>query len=121
MSIIEKRELEFYLGSLVYPREMVNTKISIYGTSGQVLEGDERRQKLKKAKSIQAALYRYSNDKCEAFFDNRFLSMIFQKYAEGFERRVARCSTMEKNQDAYRFSLKLINRRINVNKFSNFF
>jgi hypothetical protein len=115
----DKRELEFYLGSLVYPKEMACVKVAIYGPNGQVLKGTERSQKLKKVKHVHAALYNFSMDKCESFFDNRFLSMIFQNYAQEFEGRIASVPTIESNQDVYRSSLELINNRIRANNLTN--
>jgi hypothetical protein len=116
----DKRELEFYLGSLVNPKEMMDSEVTLYGSNGQVLKGTERTQKLKKVIRVYAVLYNYSMDKCENFFDNKFLSMLFQNYAQDFEQRIAICSTIENNQDVYRSTLSLIGRRISANIYYNF-
>ena len=63
LSTDEKRELEFYLGSLVNPKEMMDSKVKLYGSDGQVLKGTERTHKLKKVVPVYAALYNYSLDK----------------------------------------------------------
>lgn len=100
---------------------MASNKVKIYGPDSQVLRGAERKRKLQKIKDVHEMLYNFSMDKCESFFDNRFLSMIFQNYVQDFDERVASVPTIENNQDVYRSSLALIDRRTSINLYSNSF
>ena len=42
-----RRELEFYLGCLVYPKEMTSYKVAVYDQDDRVIRGAERTKKMK--------------------------------------------------------------------------
>jgi len=114
-----KREIEFYLGCLVYPKEMTSSKVAIYGEAGQIIRGAERTKKLKKVKELHSYLYNFSMDKCEKFFRNPYLSAIFEEYLKSFAYRANQIETIKKNVRIYHAAIGLIRRLISYYKSNN--
>mmetsp|Transcript_28993 Transcript_28993/g.25642 ORF Transcript_28993/g.25642 Transcript_28993/m.25642 type:complete len:213 (+) Transcript_28993:331-969(+) len=111
-----KRELKFTLGCLVYPKEMTNAKVLIYDQDGNVVKGAERTKKLKKVKELHAYLYSFSMDKCEKFFKNPYLSVLFGHYLDNFQERVEANETLKKNEEVYYAAIKLIRKLLKETK-----
>ena len=107
-----RRELEFYLGCLVYPKEMTSAKVSIYDHNNKVIRGSERTQKVRKVKELHNILYRFSMDKCDKFFNNEYLAMIFKEYIKDFSERIEENKTLKANRDVYLAAVELIQPRL---------
>ncbi|CAI2382345.1 unnamed protein product [Moneuplotes crassus] len=114
-----RRQIEFCLGCLVYPKEMTNSKVAIYGEEGQVIKGQERAKKLRKVKELHSYLYNFSMDKCEKFFKNPYLSAIFEEYLKSFTERATQIETIRKNYEIYQAAVGLIRNLLEYYKSNN--
>ena len=107
-----KREILFYLGCLVYPKEMITSRVGLYDENGKILKGTERAKKVKKIRELHNFLYNFSMEKCEMFFENPYLCIIFRAYINGSPTRIETNSTMSKNSRVYRGAIDLLNVKI---------
>lgn len=107
-----RREILFYLGCLVYPKEMISSRVGLYDEEGRILKGKERANKVKRIKELHNFLYNFSMEKWEKFFENPYLCIVFQAYISGDPKRIETNSTMNKNRLVYRGAIDLIDRKI---------
>jgi len=108
-----KREILFYLGCLVYPKEMITSRVGLYDENCKILKGKERAIKVKKIKELHNFLYNFSMEKCEKFFENPYLWIIFRAYLKSDVTRIDKNSTMCKCKEVYRGALDLIETKAN--------
>lgn len=108
-----KREILFYLGCLVYPKEMITSRVGLYDENCKILKGKERATKVKKIKELHNFLYVFSMEKCEHFFENPYLCIIFRAYLKSDPKRIDNNGTMSKNKEVYRGALDLIDDKAN--------
>ena len=101
-------ELKFYLGWLVYPKEMISSRAGLLDQHNKMLKGDERKQRICKIKQMHSFLYNFSMQKWEQFFEIIPLLIIFREYMSEIEDRFMINSTMRRNRQAYRTALRLI-------------
>ena len=108
------KEVKFYLGWLVYPKELVTNRAGLYDEKSNAIKGNERSKKVKKIKELHTFLYNFSMEKCEKFFENEALWKIFVHYIERIDERIKISSTMENNKDVYMAALGLIMKKISA-------
>jgi hypothetical protein len=65
-------------------------------------------QDIEKAKDLHSYLYSFSLEKCEKFFSNYSLSIIFLEYMSAFPQRMDNNLTISKSKDVYYNAMKLI-------------
>lgn len=108
-----RADIRFYLGCLVYPKEMISTRIGLYDENCKILKGNERAKKVRKIKELHNFLYNFSMEKCEKFFSNSSLCIIFKYYMGVCLDRIDTSPTMSKNKEVYWSALKLISIKTN--------
>ena len=101
-------ELKFYLGWLVYPKEMISSRAGLLDQHNKMLKGEEKKQRICKIKQMHSFLYNFSMQKWEQFFEITPLITIFREYMDEIENRLMINSTMRRNRQAYRTALRLI-------------
>lgn len=65
-------------------------------------------QNVEKAKDLHSYLYSFSLEKCEKFFNNYSLCVIFLEYMSAFPERMNDNPTLSKCKDVYCNAMKLI-------------
>ena len=106
------KDVKFYLGCLVYPKELVSNRAGLYDENSNSIKGSERSKKIKKIKELHTFLYNFSLEKWEKFFENEALWKIFLHYIQMIEDRIKNSSTMNNNREVYMAALKLIMAKI---------
>lgn len=108
-----KGEIKFYLGSLIYPKQMAAFKLNSYDDSDKTQKSNERIKRVKKIRELHDFLYNFSMEKCERFFSNQVLCILFKYYMIAIQSRIESSTTMGKNKGVYYNALKLILIKIN--------
>lgn len=106
-------QLKFYLGWLVYPKEMISSKIGLVDEDNKMLKGSERNTQIKRIRDLHTFLYNFSMQRWEEFFEIVPLALLFKEYNESIEERFMISNTMNRNREAYETALGLIKAKIN--------
>ena len=109
------KQLNFYLGWLVYPKEMISSKVGLKDDENRLLVGAERKEQVKKIEAMHQFLYNFSMKGWEEFFSIPSIGIIFREYTKRIEERFAVNETMNKNREVYEMALCMIDSKINHN------
>ena len=106
------KQLKFYLGWLVYPKEMIISKVGLKDDENRLLVGAERKQQVKKIEAMHQFLYNFSMKGWEEFFSITSIGIIFREYTKRIEERFTVNETMNKNREVYENALNLIESKL---------
>ena len=106
-------QLKFYLGWLVYPKEMISSKIGLVDENNELLRGAEKNAQIKRIRDLHTFLYNFSMQRWEEFFEITPLALLFKEYLKSIEERVLVSSSMSRNRVAYDIALDLVDAKIN--------
>jgi hypothetical protein len=102
-------EIKFYLNWFTFPKQiMVSSCEPFLREAGE----DMSQARRKIVREFHVYLYNFSMEKCEKFFSNRVLSIIFKDYILNAKSRIEESPTMQKNIEVYHSALKLILNKI---------
>ena len=103
-----QKEIKFYIWCLIYPKEILASRIGVFDEDSNVLKGNERSKKVRKIKELHNYLYSFSMEKCEKFFEIIPLRKIFLYYISIISERIALSPTMQKNRDVYMAAINIL-------------
>ena len=106
-------QLKFYLGWLVYPKEMISSKVGLVDENNELLRGAEKNAQIKKIRNLHTFLYNFSMQRWEEFFEIAPLALLFKEYLNNIEERTLVSDTINRNIVAYDIALDLIDAKIN--------
>ena len=105
-------QLKFYLGWLVYPKEMISSKVGLIDQNNELLRGAERNAQIKRIRYLHTFLYNFSMQRWEEFFEIVPLALLFKEYLKNIEERILVSDTMSRNRSTYEIALDLVDAKI---------
>ena len=105
-------QLKFYLGWLVYPKEMISSKVGLVDENNELLRGAKKNDQIKRIRDLHQFLYNFSMQRWEEFFEIAPLALLFKEYLNNIEERILVSDTMSKNRSTYGIALDLVDAKI---------
>ena len=107
-----QKEIKFYIYCLIYPKEMIATRIEVYDEEVNLLKRSKRLFRLRKIKELHDFLYRFSMEKLKKFFEIPPLRIIFKYYISFIDERISLSQTLLKNKEVYKAAINILNNKV---------